>query len=42
LPDGSKVFEKNIDDEPEKYYTKDVLDKLDANIQKDFKYGQQD
>lgn len=40
LPDGSKVFEKNIDDEPEKYYTKDVLDKLDALIQKDFKYGQ--
>ena len=42
LPDGSKVFEKNIDDEPEKYYTKDILDKLDAAIQKDFKYGQQD
>lgn len=40
LPDGSKVFEKNIDDEPEKYYTKDILDKLDAAIQKDFKYGQ--
>jgi RecA/RadA recombinase len=40
LPDGSKVFEKNIDDEPEKYYTKDILDKLDAEIQKDFKYGQ--
>jgi RecA/RadA recombinase len=42
LPDGSKVFEKNIDDDPEKYYTKDILDKLDAAIQKDFKYGQQD
>lgn len=40
LPDGSKVFEKNIDDEPEKYYTKDILDKLDIQIQKDFKYGQ--
>ena len=40
LPDGTKVFEKNIDDEPEKYYTKDILDKLDAAIQKDFKYGQ--
>jgi hypothetical protein len=34
------VFEKNIDDDPEKYYTKDILDKLDAEIQKDFKYGQ--
>lgn len=40
LPDGSKVFEKNIDEEPEKYYTKTVLDKLDTLIQKDFKYGQ--
>ena len=40
LPDGVKVFEKNIDEEPEKYYTKDILDRLDAEIQKDFKYGQ--
>jgi hypothetical protein len=40
LPDGTKVFEKNIDDEPEKYFTKDILTKLDAEIQKDFKYGQ--
>jgi RecA/RadA recombinase len=40
LPDGTKVFEKNIDEEPEKYYTKDILDRLDAEIQKDFKYGQ--
>jgi hypothetical protein len=34
------VFEKNIDDEPEKYFTKEILDKLDAEVQKDFKYGQ--
>lgn len=40
LPDGSKAFEKNIDEDPEKYFTKDILDKLDAEIQKDFKYGQ--
>jgi hypothetical protein len=40
LPDGTKVFEKNIDDEPEKYFTKDILEKLDKEIQKDFKYGQ--
>ena len=39
LPDGTKVFEKNIDEDPEKYFTKDVLDKLDTEIQKDFKYG---
>lgn len=40
LPDGSKAFEKNIDEDPEKYFTKDILDKLDVEIQKDFKYGQ--
>ena len=40
LPDGAKVFEKNIDEDPEKYYTKEILDRLDAEIQKDFKYGQ--
>jgi hypothetical protein len=40
LPDGTKAFEKNIDEEPEKYFTKDILTKLDEEIQKDFKYGQ--
>jgi hypothetical protein len=39
LPDGTKVFEKNIDEDPEKYFTKDVLNKIDEEIQKDFKYG---
>jgi RecA/RadA recombinase len=39
LPDGTKVFEKNIDEDPEKYFTKSILDQLDAAIQKDFKYG---
>ena len=42
LPDGSKVFMKNINEEPEKYFTKDILDKLDEAIQKDFKYGKID
>lgn len=41
LPDGTKVFEKNIDEDPEKYFTKDILAKLDEHIQKDFKYGTQ-
>lgn len=40
LPDGTKLFEKNLDEEPEKYYTKEILDRLDKEIQKDFKYGQ--
>jgi len=40
LPDGTKVFEKNIDEDPEKYFTKEVLKKIDEEVQKDFKYGQ--
>ena len=39
MPDGSKVFGKNIDEDPEKYYTKDILTKLDEAAAKEFKYG---
>lgn len=39
LPDGVKVFEKNIDEDPEKYFTKDILAQIDTHVQKDFKYG---
>jgi hypothetical protein len=39
LPDGSKTFEKTIDEDPEKYFTKNILDQLDAAFQKDFRYG---
>lgn len=39
LPDGSKVFMKNINDEPEKYFTESVLKQLDEKIQQEFKYG---
>lgn len=42
LPDGSKVFMKNINDEPEKYFTKEILEKLDEKIQMEFKYGKID
>jgi RecA/RadA recombinase len=42
LPDGSKVFMKNINDEPEKYLTNDILKQLDERIQKEFKYGKLD
>jgi RecA/RadA recombinase len=42
LPDGSKVFMKNINDEPEKYLTADILKQLDERIQKEFKYGKLD
>ena len=39
LNNKKALFEKNIDEDPEKYFTKDVLNKIDAEIQKDFKYG---
>ena len=39
MPDGSKVFGKNINDEPEKYFTKEVLDKIDEYAKKKFSYG---
>lgn len=42
LPDGSKVFMKNINDEPQKYFTDDILKQLDEKIQKEFKYGKVD
>ena len=40
LPDGSKVFGKNINEEPEKYFTKEVLTKIDEACKKEFLYGQ--
>jgi RecA/RadA recombinase len=39
MPDGSKVFGKNVNDEPEKYFTKDVLDKIDVYAKRKFSYG---
>lgn len=40
LPDGTKVFGKNINEEPEKYFTKEVLVKIDEACKKEFLYGQ--
>jgi len=39
LPDGTKVFEKTIYDNPEKYFTKEVLDLLDKAVYNEFSYG---
>lgn len=41
LPDGSKVFGKAINDNPEKYFTKEVLDRIDEACKKEFLYGQE-
>ena len=39
LPDGSKTFGKTINNEPEKYFTEDIMKQLDEAAQKEFKYG---
>ena len=39
LPDGSKTFRKTINNEPEKYFTEDIMKQLDEAAQKEFKYG---
>ena len=39
LPDGSKVFGKNINEDPEKYYTKEILDLIEEAAKKEFSYG---
>jgi len=38
-PDGSKVFGKQINDNPDKYFTKEVLKKIDEFANKKFTYG---
>lgn len=42
MPDGTKVFEKTINENPEKYYTQDILDQLDGFARKEFSYGGSD
>jgi len=40
MPDGTKVFGKSINTEPEKYFTDEVLGKIDEYTKKKFTYGQ--
>ena len=39
LPDGKKVFGKQINDNPAIYFKEDVLKKLDEAAKKEFMYG---
>ncbi len=39
LPDGSSAFGKNINEDPEKYFTKEVMEQLEVAVQQEFKYG---
>jgi len=40
LPDGTKVFGKAINNDPEKYFTDDVMAQLEEAAKKEFMYGQ--
>jgi hypothetical protein len=40
MPDGEKVFLKTILKNPTKYFTKEILDKIDAVAHKEFLYGE--
>ena len=39
LPDGTSAFGKNINENPEKYFTEDVMKQLELAVHKEFKYG---
>ena len=39
LPDGSKQYAKTINNEPDKFFTKDVLAQIDEAAKKEFLYG---
>ena len=39
LPDGTKLYAKQILKDPEKYFTEDVMNKLDEVADKEFSYG---
>ena len=39
LPDGSKQYAKTINNEPTKFYTKEVLAKIDEAAKREFLYG---
>ena len=39
LPDGKTAFEKQINNDPEKYFTESVMQELEKAVEKEFKYG---
>jgi RecA/RadA recombinase len=39
MPDGSKIYGKTIMENPEKYFTDDIMKQLNVAAQKEFKYG---
>jgi RecA/RadA recombinase len=41
LPDGTKTFGKTINNNPEQYFTDEIMQQLDVCASKEFKYGNQ-
>ena len=39
MPDGAKLYGKQILNDPEKYFTKEVMDRIEEAAQKEFTYG---
>ena len=39
LPDGSKQYGKSIMNDPEKYFTEDIMKQIEEAVSKEFKYG---
>jgi len=39
LPDGKTAFEKSINNDPEKYFTPEVMERLEDAVATEFKYG---
>jgi len=40
LPDGTKQYAKTINNDPEKFFTKDIMKQLDECADKEFRYGE--
>ena len=39
LPDGTKQYAKTINNDPEKYFTDDIMKQLEEAVKQEFKYG---
>ena len=39
LPDGSKQYGKSIMNDPEKYFTEDIMKQIEEAVGKEFRYG---
>ena len=40
LPDGTKQYAKTINNDPEKFFTEDIMKQLDECADKEFRYGE--